>query len=74
MAEVVSESEATNRNLIQLTEEAANSEQELCYLNKEACRILQDKTRQAVIVKKGIFLALWVDNAAERLSKIRFGG
>jgi hypothetical protein len=72
--DIVSQSEAEDRNLVQITEDACHTEKEINYLCKEAKRILQDTTREAVIVKRGIYVALWVDDAAARLSKIQFGG
>lgn len=74
MGEFVSEEHAVKEGLIQLTEIAYHTPKEEIYLKKEIARIVQDKSRKAVIVKKGIYLALWVDDAAERLSRIKFGG
>lgn len=74
MGEFVTEEHALNEGLIQLTEPAYHTQKEEIYLAKEIRRIIQDKSRKAVIVKKGIYLALWVDDAAERLSRIKLGG
>jgi hypothetical protein len=73
MDDTVTEAEAERMGLIQLTTDAMNTPKEMVYLEKEITRIMQDKTRKAAIVKKGIYLALWVDDAAERLSKIKSG-
>ena len=74
MQKFVTENDAIKLGLIQLYYPEMYTEAYTKYLVSEMNRITQDKSRTAVIVKKGIYLALWVDNAAERLSKEKFGG
>ena len=69
MAKLMTVDQAESRGLIQLTAYALHTDKEVEYLNKEIDRILQDSSREAGIVKEGLYLALWVDNAAKRCLK-----
>jgi len=63
-----SEQEAVNAGLIQLFEYQEHTEDEEAWMLKEVVRIMLKPTRKTMLVKKGYYITLFVDDRGKRIA------